>query len=72
MKIEITDREFHTVLAALRLWQRHETPGFKYEIPFSRDLTEIAINRGKCNKLSLREIDTLCEELNTGERNGIR
>ena len=68
MKIEVTDREFHTLLAALRLWQRHETPGFKYEVPFFRDLTEIAINHGKCNKLGLHEIDMLCEELNTGVR----
>ena len=64
MKIEVTDREFHTILAALRLYQ-HETTT---KIPFYNDIFRIATNDNALYRLRPNEIEMLCEELNTGER----
>lgn len=65
MKIQVTDREFHTILAALRLWYVHETTS---EVPFYNDISCIATNNKALHQLRPHEIETLCEELNTGER----
>lgn len=57
MKIEINDREFATVLAALRCYQE-----------FGCSAEDIATNGGEFEPLSDDEIDALCEGLNLGER----
>jgi hypothetical protein len=58
-------REHHTVLAALRFWQRASTRlfGVNYEPEY-----EIATNSGAVEPLSCEEIDSLCEDLNCGGR----
>ena len=65
--ITVNDREFHTILTALRYWQQH--------YPLDRcdafyPLSNIATNGGNVEALSNDEIDTLCEEMNCGERDG--
>jgi hypothetical protein len=60
MKIEIDDREFATVLAALRCYQAVGC-GAKGTI-------DIATNGGEFEPLDEEEIDDLCEELNLGKR----
>jgi hypothetical protein len=62
-RIALTAREFDTVLAALRLWQRHVL-----DLPLSSEawvLDALAKERGP--HLSADEIDTLCERLNLAE-----
>ncbi len=57
-RIVVSDRELHTVLAALRWWQgeRHHDYG----------INDIATNGGTCKPLTLDEIDALCERINCG------
>lgn len=58
MKLQVSAREFHTILAALRNWQatRH------LKLP---NLDEIATNEHTVESLTNSEIDALCERLNT-------
>ncbi len=60
MIINISDREFHTTLAALRHYQ--ETVVDRYD-PNEDD---IATNGGSVAALDVDEIDTLCERINGG------
>lgn len=60
MKIEISNREFDTILAALRIWQRLGNE--------DQPEIDIATNGGESPNLSVDEIDGLCEELNSGVR----
>ena len=60
MRIELSDREFHTVLAALRCAQarlQHETMALE-------DYRDIASNAGELDELDTNEIGGLCERLN--------
>ena len=58
MRITVSEREHHTLLAALRMWQRAT-----YENQRHHD--EIASNGGTVKPLSDREINHLCERINT-------
>jgi hypothetical protein len=60
MQIEINDREFSTLLAALRFWQRTASNHEPEHI--------IATNTGLLKPLTKNEIDTLALELNFGDR----
>ena len=60
MNIQIDDREFHTVLAALRYWQRHGA--WQDGAP-----NDLATNNGDIEALTPNEIDALCERINIGE-----
>jgi hypothetical protein len=60
MQIKITDREFHTILAALRYWQRNATPHEPESI--------IATNTGLSKPMKKSEIDKLVLALNFGDR----
>ena len=57
--IEMTNRQFGTVLAALRLWQRE----MKNHVEDSF-LLDIATDGGILQTLDEHEIDELCERLN--------
>lgn len=63
--MKLTNRQTHTVLAALRYFQRYA---------FSTHATEhdLATNGGACEQLSPAEIDALCERLNRGDPKPIR
>lgn len=54
-QIEITPQELGTILAALRL----------YQDGWSLGIQEIATNGGAYEALNRREIDLLCERINT-------
>lgn len=54
---EIYDRDLHTILAALRMYQNRIN-----DIP--ERFLEIATNYGEVDPLTADEIDDLCEELN--------
>lgn len=59
MKIEVSDQEFHTVLAALRFFQiqrEREIPG---------DFLMLATNGHTIDRLDYDGIDALCERINT-------
>jgi len=58
VRMTISKRELHTILAALRTWQRAT-----YEDQRRHD--EIASSGGTVRPLSDREIDLLCERINT-------
>jgi len=58
--LKISEREFHTILAALRLWQ--ETTN-RYE----DWIGEISTNQGAVVPLNDEEIEDLCERINTTE-----
>lgn len=60
MKIEIDDREFATVLAALRCYQAAGCG--------AKGTLDIATNGGEFEYLDEDEIDILCEEPNLGKR----
>jgi hypothetical protein len=60
MKIEIGDREFATILAALRCYQAVGCG--------AKGTLDIATNGGEFEHLDEDEIDILCEELNLGQR----
>jgi hypothetical protein len=60
MTIEVTERQFHTILAGLRCWQRYLA-----EHPIYVD-DDIASNCGEVQPLTQDEIDDLCERLNCG------
>jgi hypothetical protein len=65
MRIEISKREFHTILAALRqrAFMMAKVPGGK-----SLDAVKgIATNLGEVEPLSEEEIDALCMRLNCGK-----
>ncbi len=67
MKLDLTERERDTMLAALRLWQWEQESDFE-ELYFSdrgKALIEIAENGRKSDDatLSPEEIETLCERL---------
>ena len=62
MKLKVSKREFHTILATLR--QRQFILG---KVPGGASVHAvrgIANNMGKVEPLTEREIDTLCERLN--------
>lgn len=59
--IRITDREFHTLLAALRFYQEMGQGGPAERLPWIDDL---ASNGGKTVPLDFGGIDALCERLN--------
>lgn len=63
----VDDREFATVLAGLRHWQYFmgSTDCLRdFEVELVR---EVAQNQGRCTALSVKEIDALCQRLNSGE-----
>lgn len=62
---ELSDREFHTVLAGLRLWQ---AAGEGALIERLSACTDIADCGGEVDPLTADEIDALAEALNCGER----
>ena len=64
MRLEVTDREFHTILAALRLWQRQQA------VPGASDCDAIATDGGSVEALDDAEIDDLCEKINVEGGNG--
>lgn len=55
--LKLSEREFHTVLAALRFWQErsHDTDEFNFD--------EIATNLDEVEQLSDEEIDELCDRI---------
>ncbi len=55
-RLEISDRELHTILAALRWWQGERN--------HDHGINDIATNGGTCKPLTLDEIDALCERIN--------
>lgn len=57
----LSQRQFNTILAALRFWQRDLSPGY---IPDA--LLKIARD-GDIEELSTGEIDELCKVINCGE-----
>ncbi len=57
-QLEISDRELHTVLAALRLWQTG------VGIFDHGALRDIVTNGGTHEPLTVDEIDRLCERIN--------
>jgi hypothetical protein len=64
--IRLTGLERDTILAALRLWQRHIEPqgGVAEVLCDNRELIQIATNGGQHEKLTAKQIDQLCEDLN--------
>lgn len=62
MRLSVTPRQFDTILAALRLWQKN------LDAIGDADLMEIAENgrTGDDACLAEKEIDDLCEDLNCG------
>lgn len=60
---KFTDREFSTVLAALRYWQRNLEQG---NVGEDDEFEPIASNAGALEPLDAEEIDLLCEQLNEG------
>ncbi len=59
-RISITERELATILAALRLWQQADEHN-------RGELQDIAGETGV--PLSNKEIDTLCQRINSGTHN---
>lgn len=66
MQLKVSEREFDTILAALRAWEGLMN-GQDVAKMFG-DLIEIAENdrKGDDAALSIDEIDNLCEDLNCG------
>ena len=62
MNLHVTRREFHTLLAALRLYQVRRQCG---PTEFSAWIEDIASNGGQVDSLDATGIDRLCERLNT-------
>jgi hypothetical protein len=65
MKLEVSEREFHTILAALRrcAFMIGKVPGGR-----SLDAVKgIATNLGEVDALTEAEIDALCIRLNCGK-----
>lgn len=61
-RIEVNDREFHTILAALRWWQE----GGASECSHDGMIDEIVSNGGEVEPLTVDEVDVLCERINEG------
>lgn len=61
VRIRITDRDLHTLLAALRFYQELGQGGIAERFPWIDDL---ASNGGKVTPLDCGGIDALCERLN--------
>lgn len=59
MIINVSDREFHTILAALRHWESEIDGDIEY-----KGLLDIASNGGDVEALEIEEIDDLCERIN--------
>lgn len=55
--LQVSEREFHTILAALRYWQDNPSGGWRVE-------NDIATNEGQVKPLDNDEIDDLCERIN--------
>jgi hypothetical protein len=66
-RMRISEREFHTILAALRYYQ---VQGQSHTTRRPTWIEEIATNGGEVVALDADEIDKLCEQLNCGHRNG--
>jgi hypothetical protein len=62
MKIQVSDQEFHTILAALRFFQ------IQRNREIQGDYLEIATNGYTIGRLDYEGIDALCERINTGEK----
>ena len=62
--MEFTDQEHATILAALRLWQRHIDPNDKPEVQriFAKGRSPLHFEDDA--PLTFAEIDNLCERLN--------
>lgn len=63
MQLEVTEREFHTILASLRFWEAFVT---KHPEGDQGWFDDIASNGGEIDPLGADEIDALCLRLNTG------
>lgn len=61
MLLKITEQEFHHILAGLRCLQTYFESGNEH-------WDDLATNEGQVDRLMAPEIDTLCEELNCGDR----
>jgi len=60
IRLTVTLREFHTILAALRLWQETANRGEEW-------MNEIATDNGEVKALDDEEIEGLCDRINTTE-----
>ena len=61
-RIEVSDRELHTILAALRWWQQSGAG----ESLHDDGIDDIASNGGEVEPLTVDEVDVLCERVNAG------
>ena len=65
MFLEVSDREFATMLAAIRYWQREGLSSDKYgELATPEPENDIATDGGTHEPLDENEIDELCESIN--------
>jgi len=60
IRLTVSRREFHTMLAALRLWQETANRGEEW-------MNEIATDNGQVKALDDEEIEELCYRINTTE-----
>jgi hypothetical protein len=66
MWIQVTDREFHTILGALREYQANlETLSAQGLLKPEELFGELVTNNGQIEPLNAEEIDILCEAVNT-------
>ena len=64
-RLEVSDRELHTILAALRNWHLQGAAEYLLNCP---KLLDIVTNGETCEPLTRDEIDGLCERINCGGR----
>ena len=62
-RLEVSDRELHTILAALRNWHLQGAAEYLLNCP---KLLDIVTNGETCEPLTRDEIDGLCERINEG------
>jgi hypothetical protein len=60
MQINISDKEFHTILAALRFWQRNAKSNESEQI--------IASNLGSVRPIPKRDLEYFIQDLNFGTK----
>ncbi len=59
--LRVSEREFHTILAALRYWADEECQRGGGRTPFMND---IATDGGRVIALDWPEVDALCQRIN--------